>query len=148
MILDKILVLAAVACRRAQTSNFRARLLTASLIIGMFALLLPAGQARAQSSPHGDLKIACEYCHNPGSWKDISPSTMKFKHSKTKFPLVGQHGQVPCQQCHGPVETMDRVRQFETLAMGWCVNCHRGVNAAGLNNRKMNAPTDCSGCHF
>ena len=32
---------------------------------------------------------------------------------------------VTCQKCHGPVESMERVRQFETLSMGWCVNCHR-----------------------
>jgi len=32
---------------------------------------------------------------------------------------------VPCQKCHGPIETMERVRQAEALSMGFCVNCHR-----------------------
>lgn len=32
---------------------------------------------------------------------------------------------VDCQTCHGPVETMEIVRQFESLNMGWCVSCHR-----------------------
>jgi hypothetical protein len=45
---------------------------------------------------------------------------------------------VACQQCHGPVQTMERVRQVSTLNMGWCVNCHRGARAS----------TDCATCHF
>jgi len=51
---------------------------------------------------------------------------------------------VSCQTCHGPVETMERVRQFESLSMGWCVNCHRDSGAA---SRKGQAPTDCGTCH-
>jgi len=44
---------------------------------------------------------------------------------------------VSCQQCHGPVETMERVRQFATLEMGWCLNCHR----------EQKATLDCGACH-
>jgi hypothetical protein len=74
---------------------------------------------------------------------------------------------VACQKCHGPVETMERVRQVEDLSMGWCVNCHRGVDRAGLdgNGNFISAPApaaqgqvpvthrvyasiDCSTCHY
>ena len=55
---------------------------------------------------------------------------------------------VPCRHCHGPVETMDRVRQFETLAMGWCVNCHRDVNQAGVAGKPVHASIDCVTCHY
>lgn len=72
---------------------------------------------------------------------------------------------VPCQTCHGPVETMERVRQASDLSMGMCVNCHRQVNRAGLNGsmtsapapasraalpvtHKLHASTDCSTCHY
>lgn len=51
---------------------------------------------------------------------------------------------VECQKCHGPVETMERVRQVESLNMGWCVNCHRGRTAAV----QVKASTDCSVCHM
>jgi len=34
-------------------------------------------------------------------------------------------GQRECQECHGPVEEMDRVSQVENLGMGWCIHCHR-----------------------
>ena len=55
---------------------------------------------------------------------------------------------VACQQCHGPVETMERVRQVSDLSMGWCVNCHRDANRTGIAGRRVNASTDCSTCHF
>jgi hypothetical protein len=34
---------------------------------------------------------------------------------------------VQCQSCHGPVEEMDKVYQFSSLHMGWCIDCHRGT---------------------
>ena len=55
---------------------------------------------------------------------------------------------VPCQRCHGPVESMVRVRQFETLSMGWCVNCHRDVNRTGVAGTPVHASIDCVTCHY
>jgi hypothetical protein len=74
---------------------------------------------------------------------------------------------VPCQKCHGPVETMERVRQVEDLSMGWCVNCHRAVDRTGLDGKgsftsapapaapgitpvthRLYASIDCSTCHY
>jgi hypothetical protein len=57
-------------------------------------------------------------------------------------------GGVACQQCHGPVETMERVRQVSDLSMGWCVNCHRQANRTGVDGKKVQASLDCSACHF
>lgn len=34
-------------------------------------------------------------------------------------------GKLECQECHGPVETMDVVKQYPDLSMGWCLDCHR-----------------------
>lgn len=33
---------------------------------------------------------------------------------------------IQCQTCHGPIEEMEKVYQFSSLQMGWCVDCHRG----------------------
>ena len=55
---------------------------------------------------------------------------------------------IMCQQCHGPVETMERVRQAEPLTMGWCVNCHREVTRTGVAGKKVAASIDCSTCHY
>ncbi len=70
------------------------------------------------------------------------PDFVYFNHSA--HVTVG----VDCQQCHGAVETMERVRQVSDLTMGWCVNCHRTANAAGIKGRKVAAPLDCVTCHF
>ncbi len=54
---------------------------------------------------------------------------------------------VTCQTCHGPVETMERMRQEESLSMGWCVNCHREATRDGIRGKQVHAATDCSVCH-
>ncbi|MCC7490914.1 MAG: hypothetical protein IT204_01125 [Fimbriimonadaceae bacterium] len=54
--------------------------------------------------------------------------------------------EVPCQQCHGPVETMERVRQQASLSMGWCVACHRTTKATP-GGRPLRPSTDCATCH-
>jgi len=48
------------------------------------------------------------------------PDHAYFSHSQH----VGVAG-LSCQECHGPVEEMDRVTQITDLSMGWCINCHR-----------------------
>ena len=58
------------------------------------------------------------------------------------------HAGVVCQTCHGPVETMERMRQVHDLSMGWCVNCHRDATRNGVNGKKVFASTDCSTCHY
>ena len=81
---------------------------------------------------------------SPIVWTKVHnlPDFVYFNHS------VHVSAGVDCQKCHGPVETMERVRQISDLSMGWCVNCHRDVNAAGLNGKAVHAATDCSACHF
>ena len=71
----------------------------------------------------------------PIAWNRIHtlPDFVYFDHR----PHV--NGGVACQQCHGPVESMERVRQVSDLSMGWCVNCHR---------TRAQASTNCSTCHF
>jgi hypothetical protein len=54
---------------------------------------------------------------------------------------------VTCQRCHGPVETMERVRQVEDLSMGWCINCHREIGRTGVAGTAVQSSTDCAACH-
>lgn len=55
---------------------------------------------------------------------------------------------VKCQTCHGPVETMERLRQAEDLSMGWCVNCHRDTTENGVAGKAVSASIDCVTCHY
>jgi mono/diheme cytochrome c family protein len=90
------------------------------------------------------------------------PDLAYFNHS--------QHvsvGGVECQTCHGPIETMDVVRQHSLLTMGWCIDCHRktDVNSKGnayydnlveLHSQSKKTPMkvedigglECSKCHY
>ena len=43
-------------------------------------------------------------------------------------------GKIECQQCHGPVQEMDTMRQFADLSMGWCISCHRETNVQFTEN--------------
>lgn len=57
---------------------------------------------------------------------------------------------VACQTCHGNIQEMEVVKQENTLAMGWCVNCHREYTRhppAHMADKNINATLDCSGCH-
>ena len=81
------------------------------------------------------------------------PDFVYFNHSQ--HVLSG----VACQQCHGPVENMDRVEQFAPLTMGWCLECHRehanlptgDFQRAMLSLSQKPKPTaglDCASCHY
>jgi nitrate reductase gamma subunit len=87
----------------------------------------------------------------PIRWARIHqlPDFVFFSHS--------QHvrgGRVMCQRCHGPVETMERVRQEAPLIMGWCLDCHRreGVAPAAQRGGGQLHPAigglDCGKCHY
>jgi hypothetical protein len=83
----------------------------------------------------------------PIEWNQVYrlPEHVKFRHNRhIQFGL-------DCQQCHGPVEEMDRVyvqpdtnwKYFvpsQTLEMGWCIQCHR--------KEEHQASTDCMTCHY
>ena len=62
--------------------------------------------------------------NKPIKWVKVHvlPDFVRFNHSRHV-----QAG-VACQNCHGEVQTMDKVSQFAGLNMGWCVNCHRSDN--------------------
>ncbi len=47
---------------------------------------------------------------------------------------VGAAG-INCQECHGPVEKMDRVKLNSEMSMGWCIECHRTRNVDFQNNK-------------
>ncbi|MCB0404945.1 MAG: cytochrome c3 family protein [Bdellovibrionales bacterium] len=55
---------------------------------------------------------------------------------------------VSCQQCHGPVESMTRMRQHAPLTMGWCLECHRAQGLAPPHDQRTMAGGDCNKCHY
>ncbi len=60
------------------------------------------------------------------------PDFVRFAHRP--HVLAG----IPCQHCHGPVETMDRVVPVYDINMGFCISCHT----------EHNVSKDCFVCHY
>jgi len=78
---------------------------------------------------------------------------------------------VSCVSCHGRIDQMVEVKQVQTLAMSWCLECHRNPapnlrpaqfvtkldwkpegDPAALGReiiaqKGINPPVNCSGCH-
>lgn len=67
---------------------------------------------------------------------------------------------IQCQTCHGPIQSMNQVRQVKQFTMGQCLDCHRNTNylppkgkqqhwvTAYYHGHQVNAPTECSTCHY
>ena len=51
---------------------------------------------------------------------------------------------VRCQECHGPVEQMEVVRQVAQLTRGWCLECHHRKQREQAGRARL---TDCVTCH-
>lgn len=87
-------------------------------------------------SPH-IIKLTEAYNNGTSvAWNKVHllPDHVKFNHAP--HIKAGKD----CTVCHGKVQEMEKVLQFESLSMGWCVNCHR--------QPENNAPTNCSTCHY
>ena len=55
---------------------------------------------------------------------------------------------IECQECHGPVEKMERVRREYSLKMSWCLDCHRKEPPEGwTGSGETWGPTGCYTCH-
>ncbi|RYY36038.1 MAG: cytochrome C, partial [Sphingobacteriaceae bacterium] len=101
----------------------------------------------------------------PIQWVRIHnlPDFAYFNHSQHVVA-----GQIKCQQCHGPIETMSEVYQYSPLTMKWCIQCHKRteVNFKGnayydkmthvhdliKKGEKVSAAVmgglECSKCHY
>lgn len=83
----------------------------------------------------------------PIRWNKVSDLAdfVYFDHSRHV------NSDLTCQECHGPIETMDRVRREHGLKMSWCLDCHRQQPPAGSRAERLKwderAPTYCATCH-
>jgi len=126
----------------------------------------------AESSRHAGVPptSVCMNCHS--NIRKDSPEIAKVKkalidgqpiewtkvHRLADFAYFNhaQHvkvGKLECQKCHGPVETMTRMRQESPLTMGWCLECHRESDVVvhgttDLEKVSDRGGQDCAKCHY
>lgn len=102
---------------------------------------------KADSPEIKKIKEAMEK-NQPIQWIKVHrlPDFAYFNHSQHVVAGKPDSGKVPCQECHGPVETMTRMRQDKDLTMGWCLDCHRSDRSDKFDS--SDTKQDCSKCHY
>lgn len=78
----------------------------------------------------GSMGRECQSCHQESGWRD----RVRFDHDLSKFPLVGLHVSVPCEECHANRAYRDAPER--------CTDCHRARDV-----HKGRLKDDCGACH-
>lgn len=83
----------------------------------------------------------CASCHTVLGWQI---ATQQIKDHQNRFPLLGAHAAVPCEECHKNAA----VGQFQGLSTD-CASCHLRdfQNTANPNHPSANFSTKCETCH-
>jgi hypothetical protein len=105
-----------------------------------------SGTAKECATCHVDVHKAelgplCSRCHTTQTWKITE---MLQRHQQTRFPLLGRHVTLDCQQCHGEMTRY----QYKGTPLT-CYGCHR-VDYQKTKNPDHAAAgfsTECSLCH-
>ena len=79
----------------------------------------------------------CLKCHSTVSFKRVK-NLNNFNHSKTRFPLKGEHKFVECSQCH--TSGFKKKLKFKL-----CTDCHADKHSGQFT--KNGIVTDCVHCH-
>jgi hypothetical protein len=77
----------------------------------------------------GQLGPNCQQCHNETAWR----KKVAFDHDLSRFPLLGKHAIVPCEECH-------KSTSFKDTPMA-CVSCHPDEHHQGTLG------SNCALCH-
>ena len=85
---------------------------------------------------NGRLGNNCLKCHNFEDWK----SAKNFDHSKTRYPLTGEHIQVKCEKCHKP-DVPGGPSRYSDMKFGACIDCHVDPHKGSFK------PKRCEDCH-
>lgn len=89
-----------------------------------------AGCHGADDVHQGSMGRDCQSCHRETGWRD----EVRFDHDLARFPLVGLHVGVPCEECHAS-------RAFRD-APETCIACHRAKD-----EHRGQLGEDCAACH-
>ncbi len=82
----------------------------------------------------------CESCHTVSGWH---VSLDAIKNHQNRFPLVGAHALVECDQCHKNAAA----GQFQGLSTA-CYSCHqKDFLTPVINHVTTGFPTTCESCH-
>ncbi len=90
---------------------------------------------------------------DPKTGKPIKPIFWIKVHDVSDFAYFDHSRHVTgakldCSECHGPVETMERIRIVRPVKMGGCLDCHmQPPPKPRADQRSTRGPIHCSACH-
>ncbi len=100
--------------------------------------LTPACGSCHEDHHQGRLGTDCARCHSTSDWKAATVDRQTFDHSKTRFPLTGEHRYVLCKSCHTAGE--DGETRYTGLRFANCSDCHRDPHKGEFKQ-------GCDSCH-
>lgn len=127
------------ACHMAQHIPAPARALLAQKDLNQTWLGLSPSCSTCHKDVHeGRFGNNCGTCHSTADWKAASFDARTFDHSRTQFPLTGEHRHVACNSCHTPGS--DGQPRYEGLKFAYCADCHRDPHKGEFKQ-------PCESCH-
>ncbi len=92
---------------------------------------MACADCHGKTDPHrGQLGTDCARCHSESSWR----AHVRFDHDLARFPLLGMHATVACEECHASRAFHDTKRE--------CLACHAKRD---VHERKLGP--SCAACH-
>lgn len=90
---------------------------------------------------HRQMGTNCERCHNVKGWQ---VTVQSVGNHENRFPLVGGHASLPCDNCHKGAA----VGQFQGLSFQ-CYSCHSTTyqQTTAPSHATAGFPTSCEQCH-
>jgi len=127
------------ACHTAQHVAAPARALLAGKDLGRTWMGLSPSCGTCHEDKHqGRFGPDCARCHSTMDWKAASINQQSFDHSKTRYPLTGEHRYVLCKSCHTPGP--DGQIRYAGLPFANCSDCHRDPHKGEFKQ-------GCDSCH-
>lgn len=126
-----------------QPIKFSHKVHSGDMKIDCFYCHTDADEGKSAGIPSASVCMNCHSIVREGSHSGKSEINKLIAHVEKSQPIEwirihqlpdhvffshAQHvkaGKVSCQECHGKVEEMNRVKQVNDLSMGWCLDCHR-----------------------
>jgi len=133
-------------CHEAEDDRSTAAGVFPSPMSTSFARYKPIDHGRCtdcHADPHdGRFGRTCTDCHVTDGWRKIvaKKTTEQGFHDKTRFPLRGEHEDVRCRSCHGPLP--GKAAKFKGLPFARCDSCHYDAHAGQLAKTRA-----CEDCH-
>ncbi len=87
----------------------------------------------------GSFGTDCLECHTESSFK-ISDRSGAFDHNKTRYRLLGEHQNVPCNDCHTAKGQFELTQTFDQ-----CSDCHTDHHQGAFS--RSDRDLSCDQCH-